>query len=382
MNSPLLTRLARQPAGVYFALTIVTAGTLAALLPAQDATRAAGRPPDIASVVTDENQRVAFEGVIWQMRELAKILPLDQPWPTGQPALQAAFAKYQLDQHAPPRAIPMPARIARDVYLVGQSRIIGNLTYLIDCGDDGLALIDPTYVSEVEATIAQVKACGFAPERIRWVLNTHCHVDHAMADAEFRQRGAQIAAGSDDADAIEKGTRVTAYYIMQPAVGPKSNVAAARFPKCPVALRLSDGEELALGNKIFHVIHTPGHTPGSVCFLLQVDGKNLLFSGDTVLYDARLGWQGNPYADNPRYLASLEKLAGFKLEPRRPEPFQFHVLLPGHGAISLDQAQLDIGKALEHARWQMEHMRGIQSTPFATTLYREKIFGRPPTPAR
>lgn len=336
--------------------------------------------PLIATTLTEDNQRVAFDQTIWQLRELTKKLPLDQPWPRDGQALQVAFAKYGLNQNPPAKTIPMPVRLARDVFLIGQTKIAGNLTYLIDCGEAGVAIIDPTYESEVERTIAAVEQCGYKRDQIRWVLNTHCHVDHAMADAEFHKRGAEIAAGEADADHIEKGTRVTGYYIMETAAPGKPDDPAAKrgFPVCKVDRRLSDGEELRLGNKVFHIINTPGHTPGSICFLLQVDGKNLLFSGDTVLYDARLGWQGNPYADNARYVTSLERLAVFKLEPRRPERFQFDLLLPGHGAIAMDKAYLDIDKAIDHARWQMVN-GGIQSTPFATAYYRRAMFGRPAT---
>lgn len=332
----------------------------------------------LAGVITEENQRVVFDQIIWQYRELSKRLPLAERWPQTPPDIQQALAKHQLNQRTPPKAIPVPARIVRDVYLIGQEHIVGNLTYLIDCGPEGLAIIDPTYASEVERTLANVEKCGFARDRVRWVLNTHCHVDHAMADAEFAQRGAQIIAGDDDADAIERGTRVTAYYLMDELNRPDPQTGRPRgFPKSEVHRRVFDGEELVLGNKTFHVIHTPGHTPGSVCFALQVDGQNLLFSGDTVLYDARLAWQGNPYADNARYLASLEKLAAFKLEPRRAEPFPFDVLLPGHGAIALDKAYLDLEKAVEHARWQLENLRTIHSIPFGTDYYRKRMFGRP-----
>ena len=141
------------------------------------------------------------------------------------------------------------------------------------------------------------------------MVNTHCHVDHAMADKKFRDLGAQIAVHEADAAAIEKGSRVTAYYLIKEDTG-----KVAPFPHCPIDMRLADGEELRLGNKVFEVIHTPGHTPGSACFLLRSDGKNVLFSGDTVLYDGRLGWQGNPYADNRQYLSSLQKLNDFTLD--------------------------------------------------------------------
>jgi len=345
---------------------------------AEVAAPASAAKPDVPAIQTrntEENQRVVFDQAMWQMRELTKKLPLDQPWPKNGQEMQVAYAKYGLNQNLPGKAIPTPVRIARDVYLIGQERV-SNLTYLIDCGEEGVAIIDPTYESEVERTVANVEKCGFARSQIKWVLNTHCHVDHAMADAMFHAFGAEVVAGEADADAIEKGARVTAYYIME-ALPADAQKGVRGFPKCKVGQRVSDGEELRLGNKVFHVINTPGHTPGSICLLLQVDGKNLLFSGDTVLYDARLGWQGNPYANNTAYIASLEKLAAFKLEPRRSDHFQFDLLLPGHGAIAMDKAYLDVAKCLEHARWQLANLQGIQSVPYGTSYYRARMFGRP-----
>ena len=224
---------------------------------------------------------------------------------------------------------------------------------------------DPTEDSEFDLTIANVEKCGRRKEDIRWVLNTHCHVDHAMADRKFQQLGAEIIVHEADADAVEKGTQVTAFYLLK---------GLTAFPRCPVGRRFFDGEELELGQQKLRVIHTPGHTPGSVCFLLEVDGKNLLFSGDTVLYDGRLGWQGNPYADNQQYLASLRKLAAFTWNGAAVE---WDMLLPGHGAMALDKAYLDVEKARASVEDSLARGKDILSTPYATPEYRKRMYGRP-----
>jgi glyoxylase-like metal-dependent hydrolase (beta-lactamase superfamily II) len=286
---------------------------------------------------------------------------LDQPLPSGAER-QAALARYGLVENAPPPAIPVPARIAKDVYLVGQVRV-SNLTYLIVCGAEGVALIDPTYESEFEHTLEKVEECGYKRSQVKWVINTHCHIDHAGADKKFHELGAQILVHQADADAIEKATRVTGYYITK-----------FKFVASPVNRRLSDGEDLQLGNKLLHVIHTPGHTPGSASFLLQVDGKNLLFAGDTALFDGRLGWQGNPYADNRAYVASLEKLANFSLGSGK---LSWDMLLPGHGAISVDKGYLDVQKDLDWAVAELASHKEIFATPYGLPAYRQKMFGRP-----
>ena len=315
-------------------------------------------------LTTEEGQRVAFDRFTWQYRELTKKLPVSERWPEH---VQDALKTFGLMDDAPAEAIPVPARITSDIYLVGQDHV-SNLTYMIDCGTEGVAIIDPTYESEFERTLANVEKCGKSRKDIRWVVNTHCHVDHAMADKKFRDLGARIAVHEADAAAIEKGSRVTAYYLIKEDTG-----KVAPFPHCPIDMRLSDGEELRLGNKTFEVIHTPGHTPGSACFLLRSDGKNILFSGDTVLYDGRLGWQGNPYADNRAYLASLQKLNAFTLDGAKVE---WDMLLPGHGAISMDMAYLDVQKDLDLVSLLVADGREIPSVPFSLPEYRKRMFGR------
>ncbi len=316
--------------------------------------------PAVSDITTEEGQRVAFDQGTYQARELTKRLPLEEAWPSG-PAMRQALQRYGLDQNTPARVVP--AEIARGVYLVGQQRL-SNLTYMIDCGPRGVAIIDPTEDSEFELTIANVEKCGRRKADIRWVLNTHCHVDHSMADKKFQQLGAEIILHEADADAVEKGTQVTAYYLLR---------GLTAFPRCPVARRLSDGEELELGNQKLRVIHTPGHTPGSVCYLLAADGKNILFSGDTVLYDGRLGWQGNPYADNHQYLASLRKLASFTWNA---ETVRWDVLLPGHGAMAMDKAYLDVEKARASVEGSLARGQEILATPYSTMDYRQQMYSR------
>lgn len=324
----------------------------------------------VVAVVTEDGQQVVFQPIPWQYRELAKLLPLDQPWPAHGAEMQKILARYGLDRGAP--KMTMPARILTDIYLVGQEHINNNLTYLIDCGREGVAIIDPSFESEFDKTLARIEQCGYSPKQVRWVINTHCHTDHAMSDAKWRQMGAQIMIQEADAEAVEKATRVTGYYREREAKKPPENRHV--FPPCKVDHRLSDGEELQLGNKLLQVIHTPGHTPGSACFLLQIDGKNVLFSGDTVFYDGMLGAQRNPYADNRQLLASLEKLQRFA----ELGVVRWDVLLPGHGAIAMDKAYLDIQKDRDYLVTDVAANRDPSVSPHGRPEYRARMFGRPP----
>jgi len=328
----------------------------------------------VSTVMTEEGQRVAFDKETYQFRELTKRLPVLDPWPSGR-ELERAIERFGLNRRPSIRTVPV--RIAATVYLVGQDRL-DNLTYMIDCGGEGVAIIDPTLDSEFDRTVANVEKCGRSRQDIRWVLNTHCHVDHSMADKKFQEMGAKIVLHEADAAAIEKGTQVTAYsYLSDWYPELLGTRPPPKFPRCTVDRRLSDGEELQLGSQNIVVIHTPGHTPGSTCFWLQVNGDNLLFSGDTVLYDYRAGWQDNSYADNRQYLASLQKLANFH---SNLGPVRWDVLLPGHGAMALDKAYLDVEKVRSLVEGDLAQGKPVEGWPYVRLDYRKRMYGRPGLP--
>ena len=106
-------------------------------------------PPVGPVLITEEGQSVVFDRFTWQARELTKKLPLSERWPTGAD-MRTVLKTYGLDATTPPNAIPVPARIAGDVYLIGQDHV-SNLTYMLDCGREGVAIIDPTYASGIRA---------------------------------------------------------------------------------------------------------------------------------------------------------------------------------------------------------------------------------------
>lgn len=326
--------------------------------------RGEGEISPLPSSVTEEGQRVVFDGYSWQRRELTKRLPLDQPWPV-EDDIGAVLSKYGLDKIPIPATIPTPALIVPGVYLVGSHP---NNTYLIDCGSEGTALIDPGLVSNYDSIIANIEQLGFSPQQIRWVLNTHAHFDHSMADGLFQQLGAKVLIGTADAAAVEKATRVTGRFFLPAEI-------QADYPKIIVDWPVADGEMLELGNRVLHVIHTPGHTAGSSAFLLQLDGKNIVFTGDTLLYDYRLGFQGTAYADDRAYVASLEKLATFTLDA--VNRISWDILLPGHGVLVLERAYMDIQKGWRQVQIDLLEGTPVDALPFATQDYRQLMFGRP-----
>jgi glyoxylase-like metal-dependent hydrolase (beta-lactamase superfamily II) len=325
----------------------------AAAAPAKDV-------PSLATQTTEEGQTVIYDRYTWQRRELSKRLPINEVWP-DEAKIGAAFKRFKLDATPIPAALPLPARIMTDVYLVNTEP---NLVYLIDAGPDGLVLVDPGLTMNVTAILKNIEKLGFSPSQIKWVINTHAHFDHSMADAAFQKMGAKILIGRADVPIVEKGTVYTGKWASP----------ALQFPAVKVDWPVDDGEELKLGNKAFVAIQTPGHTPGSTCYFLKIGDRNILFGGDTILFDYRLGANPPAFADAAAYLASLRKLAGYGLSPNT---IQWDVLLPGHGTMVMNRANMDVLKGYQQVELNAADNTQVQALPFATDNYRKMMFGRP-----
>ena len=106
-----------------------------------------------------------------------------------------------------------------------------------------------------------------------FILNTHAHPDHLGAAAELQKRFDLPFAIHEEELPIFKTARETAQFL---------GVTNLQTPE--ITNYLHDGQLLELNSHHIQVLHTPGHTPGSVCFL---SGKHL-FSGDT-LFQGSIG---------------------------------------------------------------------------------------------
>lgn len=130
--------------------------------------------------------------------------------------------------------------------------------------------------------------------RIEKVLLTHGHFDHIMDVGKWRSAGAKIYIHSLDAALLESGGAPDGFFG-----------GAPRF-KSGADGYLSDGEEISVGSAKLKVVHTPGHTPGSVCYLTN----GALFSGDTLFHDSfgRVDFPGGSARDMRESLKKLFSL--------------------------------------------------------------------------
>jgi glyoxylase-like metal-dependent hydrolase (beta-lactamase superfamily II) len=109
--------------------------------------------------------------------------------------------------------------------------------------------------------------------KLKYIINTHGHIDHIAFNKFFKlQYGCEILIHEADAEWLNKKQDDFLFTLVAGEISP------------PPDRRFRDGEVLQIGGIELRVIHTPGHTPGSVC--LQGDGY--LFSGDT-LFEGSIG---------------------------------------------------------------------------------------------
>ncbi len=160
----------------------------------------------------------------------------------------------------------------------------GTNTYLV--GIDEIAVIDPG--PDTARHLDAIAGCG--GDRIRWILLTHTHADHAPGAAALRDRtGAEICAfdGRDDV---------------------------------PVDRTLADGDFIEATEFRIRAVHTPGHASNHLCYFLEEE--RTLFSGDHIMQGSTVVI-APPDGDMAAYLESLEKVRIKRLK----------AIAPGHGHL-------------------------------------------------
>jgi hydroxyacylglutathione hydrolase len=150
------------------------------------------------------------------------------------------------------------------------------------------AVIDPG--GDPDQILAQVEHHGLS---IKYVLNTHAHFDHTDANGGIVQAtGATLALHPQDLPLLK-------------ASGGAALFGLQADPSPPPQLELHDGDELEVGTLRFKVLHTPGHTPGHVCFYEEAHG--VLFDGD-VLFARSIGRTDLPGGDYRQMMDSIQRV--------------------------------------------------------------------------
>ncbi len=160
-------------------------------------------------------------------------------------------------------------------------------------------VIDPgiDLIFEADQIFDYIEQAGL---KVKLIVNTHGHSDHINGDAIFQERY-KVPLCIHRLDA--------------------ASLVLLENINFPQTILLNDGSLIEVGNDSLTVMHTPGHTPGSICLL----GERLVFTGDT-LFAGGIGRTDFPEGSDSDMQLSLRKLQ------RLPEDF---LIYPGHGPTSI-----------------------------------------------
>ena len=204
-------------------------------------------------------------------------------------------------------------RVARGVHMIPGIR--WSCVWLIE-GEDELALVDAGHPWTSSAVEGYLRSIGRGLREVSLILITHAHPDHFGGAASLRMTtGARIVAHPADCRRLSDGTWTLSY------LGAGSVPAPVPFlRRTPVDLLVGDGDILPFSRAV-RVFHTPGHSPGSLCYLLERDG--VLFTGDTLFSDGRRVARSAPFPKSDRSL--------YRHSVARMSDLEFDVLCGGHG---------------------------------------------------
>jgi hydroxyacylglutathione hydrolase len=218
---------------------------------------------------------------------------------------------------------------------LGISHALDPNVYLLS-GSEELALVDAGAGLGEERILENVRSLGYEPGQIQHIFLTHAHADHAGGAASLAAKlGARVYLSELEREALENADEEALGLLIARRNGYYPEDYRLRACKVDVALR--GDERLRCGDLELVVIPTPGHSVGSVCFLVDTEEGVALFAGDTVFEGGRISLIVAPGSDLLAMQESVASLRGLDVTS----------LLPGHGIFPLEGGQEHIDQAIE-----------------------------------
>ena len=197
----------------------------------------------------------------------------------------------------------------KDIYFMEGIDLCSNIYSFVE--DGGVSLVDTGSWMGPNRISASLEMIGLRIENISRVVMTHGHADHIGGLAEILEHASpEVFVHENDAAKLEPFTVESLNYM-------------------------KDGEIVRLGKRDLRVLHTPGHTGGSVC----LHDNDLVLTGDTAFPGGNFGRTDLPSGSWRKLIDSLDRLCLLDVQ----------VMLPGHGEPLLSNASMNLRLARKTA---------------------------------
>jgi len=222
-------------------------------------------------------------------------------------------------------------KVVSNVYLMEGLR--GGNVYLL-VSDKGLTLVDSGLAVDVDRIAPQLQRGGYTLSDLHSIVLTHAHGDHAGGAVELARRsGAQVLAHRAEVPYIEQSKSLPVASLAQRLLNWLGDRILFRLSPCQVDRLVEDGDVIeALG--AMQMIHTPGHTPGSLC--LYQSEQRILFCGDAL-------FNANPITGRPGLRLPIRLVTVDSAQARdsvgKLSTMAVEVLCCGHGEPIMDGAR-------------------------------------------
>jgi metallo-beta-lactamase class B len=263
--------------------------------------------PDGAALVVADTRGIVRDGEgRWQTDLNTAVPKVPKPWVANARATPIVPGVWQLPG----------GRVESDL---GGQRLIE--------APDGYILIEGHAGLSFEREWAAIEAVGLDPKKVKYVLATHEHGDHAPGAYLWRVvTGAQFVCSAEMA------------YTLQHHI--PGNTGYGLHPPVATDVRIPSDTALDLAGLKVRALRIPGHTFGSMAWHFEKSGKTFVAFGDLIMPRGVLGYSGSVNFSATDVLASLRKLRDLKAD----------LVLPGHGAVEGPEnyfhAGIDVGQAV------------------------------------
>lgn len=202
-------------------------------------------------------------------------------------------------------------------------------TYVLKT-DGGLILFDAGCGDTLDQIFENIRYWGMRPEDIKYCFLTHAHFDHAGGGQRLKHLGVKFISGKETADAVFSGDKRCCTYLYH-----------KDFSTFNIDKIVADGEKITVLGVEIEARLMPGHSMGCTIYSFDLEGKNIVISGDVIgtKLVGDFGWSGSIDFCRENYLTTLLKMTEIEVD----------YMLPGHGMVYFSGAKRRIEEVLNVA---------------------------------